>query len=137
AEVPRKGTRPAPPEDAAAPTPARGRAGVCRAPQPQDFEAQIAAFARDPSCVSLELPAGMSPAERKKAKELAAQHSGLSCEAFGFGAERRLHLFRESPSCKDTGATPTGEETDENEQEITFGPSAAPLPTFCFETATA
>jgi len=105
-----------------------------------DFEVQIAAFAKDPSRASLELPAGMSPAERKKAKDLASQHEGLSCEAFGFGAERRLHLFRESPTnanCDaDMCATPASEEM-ESEQEITFGPSAAPLPTFCFETATA
>lgn len=42
---------------------------------------------------SLELPGGLTAEQRKQAKRLADQHPELKCESYGFGEERRLHIF--------------------------------------------
>lgn len=116
----------------------RGQKGHRGGAAQLSFEAQILAFARDPNRASLELPPSLSPAERKKAKELALQHGGLTCEAIGFGPERRLHLFRDDPVASRAEPDPAGCDDDtESEQEITFGPSAANRLPWKFETAAA
>lgn len=58
-----------------------------------NVEVAIAAFVKDPAKSSLELP-HMTTGQRKLARKLAEQHKELRCESFGFGAERRLHLFK-------------------------------------------
>lgn len=58
-----------------------------------DLEAAIASFLADPSRTSLELP-HMTTGQRKNAKRVADQHSELRCESYGFGADRKLHLFK-------------------------------------------
>lgn len=59
-----------------------------------DVSAAVSAFINDPGLATLELPASLTPDQRKQAKKLADQHPGLKCESFGFGAERQLHLFK-------------------------------------------
>lgn len=46
-------------------------------------------------CNAVELPSHISPEQRREVKKIASQHEGLCCESFGFGAERRLHLFKQ------------------------------------------
>jgi len=59
-----------------------------------DVQALIEQFLQDPAQKSLELPTSLTVEQRKEAKRLADQHSGLKCESYGFGAERQLHLFK-------------------------------------------
>eukprot|EP00929_Paragymnodinium_shiwhaense_P016309 TRINITY_DN12458_c0_g1_i1.p1 TRINITY_DN12458_c0_g1~~TRINITY_DN12458_c0_g1_i1.p1 ORF type:complete len:481 (+),score=100.75 TRINITY_DN12458_c0_g1_i1:114-1556(+) len=60
-----------------------------------DLERTILAFVGDAGCTSLELPPALNAEQRKRAKAIAEKHAGLRCESFGFGADRRLHLFKE------------------------------------------
>merc|ERR1740138_429765 len=59
-----------------------------------DLEALINAFCQDAASESLELPRSLTADQRKEAKRLADQRPELKCESFGFGEERRLHLFK-------------------------------------------
>mmetsp|Transcript_134067 Transcript_134067/g.286650 ORF Transcript_134067/g.286650 Transcript_134067/m.286650 type:complete len:377 (-) Transcript_134067:100-1230(-) len=59
-----------------------------------DLEALINAFVQDESSESLELPRSLTAEQRKQAKRLADQRPELKCESYGFGEERRLHLFK-------------------------------------------
>jgi len=61
-----------------------------------DVEAAIADLLIDAGCHSLELPTYLSPQQRSQAKLLAGQHSELKCESYGFGSDRRLHVFKKS-----------------------------------------
>jgi hypothetical protein len=61
-----------------------------------DLHAAIAQLLSDSRCSSIELPSGMTPAERKLARSIADSHPELRSESYGFGAERRLHLFKKS-----------------------------------------
>lgn len=56
-------------------------------------ESAITGFLADPLRSSLELP-HMTTGERKQAKKLADSYTELRCESYGFGQERRLHLFK-------------------------------------------
>lgn len=60
-----------------------------------DVEAAIAEFLADESRSSFELP-HMTTGQRKHARKVAEQHTELTCESFGFGADRQLHLFKKS-----------------------------------------
>jgi len=89
-----------------------------------DLAIAISAFAEDVSRVSLELPLGLSAEQRKQAKALAAQHPGLKCESFGFGAERRMHVFRGSTGPKDRQVQCSADGGGAVEcVEFTFGPT--------------
>jgi len=59
-----------------------------------DLQAMIAAFLSDASSTTLELPQTLTADQRKEARRLADQHSELKCESYGFGEERRLHIFK-------------------------------------------
>lgn len=59
-----------------------------------NLEAIIAEFIDDADKVELELPRSLTAAQRKEAKRLADQHEALKCESYGFGEDRRLHLFK-------------------------------------------
>lgn len=59
-----------------------------------DLEAMIEAFVADDSSESLELPRTLTAEQRKQAKKIADQNPKLKCESYGFGEERRLHLFK-------------------------------------------
>lgn len=58
-----------------------------------DIATAIALFVADSERASLELP-HLTTGQRKSAKILLQQHPELSCESYGFGSERRLHLFK-------------------------------------------
>jgi len=60
-----------------------------------DIEAVIKEFLADSTRRSLELPR-MTTGQRKQVKKAADQHADLKCESYGFGAERKLHLFKKS-----------------------------------------
>jgi hypothetical protein len=62
-----------------------------------DASAMIAEFSTDPSQTSLELP-HMTTGQRKSTKELLEQYPELRCDSYGFGPERRLHLFKANHS---------------------------------------
>jgi hypothetical protein len=58
-----------------------------------DVQASLDIFLADASKSSLELPP-LTSEQRRQVKKAAAQHMGLRCESFGFGEERRVHLFK-------------------------------------------
>mmetsp|Transcript_25209 Transcript_25209/g.58002 ORF Transcript_25209/g.58002 Transcript_25209/m.58002 type:complete len:410 (+) Transcript_25209:119-1348(+) len=60
-----------------------------------DLEATILRFLSDERATSLELPRTLTADQRKQTRRLADQHPGVKCESFGFGAERKLHLFKQ------------------------------------------
>lgn len=62
-----------------------------------DVEAAIQCFLADPGARTLDLP-HMTPAERKDAKRIVEAHHELSCESFGFGADRKLMLLKRKTS---------------------------------------
>lgn len=70
-----------------------------------DVEAALSAFLADATMMELKLPA-LETEQRKKAKKLAEEYPEIKCESYGFGPERRLHLFKPNP------ANLKGKETD-------------------------
>eukprot|EP00929_Paragymnodinium_shiwhaense_P008868 TRINITY_DN112840_c0_g1_i1.p1 TRINITY_DN112840_c0_g1~~TRINITY_DN112840_c0_g1_i1.p1 ORF type:complete len:518 (-),score=65.82 TRINITY_DN112840_c0_g1_i1:103-1656(-) len=89
-----------------------------------NLEVIITAFAADLSCTSLELPPALSAEQRRRAKELAESHPGLRCESFGFGVERRLHLFKNVPAEAERPRSftfTTAAAASASEVEVTFG----------------
>jgi hypothetical protein len=58
-----------------------------------DVETAVADFLADSTRTSLELP-HMTTGQRKHAKQLVEQHAGLTCESYGFGQERKLHIIK-------------------------------------------
>jgi hypothetical protein len=72
-----------------------------------DAEAVISQFMADPGCASLELPRLLTAEQRKHAKKVADQYHDLRCESYGFGADRQLHLFKETGAC----SSPSPEES--------------------------
>mmetsp|Transcript_46047 Transcript_46047/g.121657 ORF Transcript_46047/g.121657 Transcript_46047/m.121657 type:complete len:344 (-) Transcript_46047:19-1050(-) len=61
-----------------------------------DVPALIAAFLADEASTELELPVSLTAEQRSQAKKLSQQHPELKCESYGFGEERRLHLFKKA-----------------------------------------
>jgi hypothetical protein len=61
-----------------------------------DLEAAIANLLLGTGCNSLELPSCLTPEQRKQVKLIAAQHPELKSESYGFGTDRRLHVFKKS-----------------------------------------
>lgn len=70
-----------------------------------DLEAAIAEFQKDESRTSMELPTTLTADQRKQAKRLCDAIPGVKCESYGFGAERKLHLFKQSG--RSPGAVPS------------------------------
>jgi len=68
--------------------------GAAAAAPAFDLEAAIRQLLADPSSQSIDLPATLTAAERKHAKQVVESHQGLTCESFGFGAERQLRIFK-------------------------------------------
>lgn len=60
-----------------------------------DSSTMIAKFSSDASQTSLQMP-HMTTGQRKNVKKLLEAYPELQCESYGFGAERCLHLFKES-----------------------------------------
>lgn len=58
-----------------------------------DIANTIGEFAADPLRVSLELP-HMTTGQRKHTKKLLEEYPELQCESYGFGGERKLHVFK-------------------------------------------
>lgn len=69
-----------------------------------DVAGAIAAFVADDTQDVLVLPR-LTTGQRKQARKLADQYQDLSCESFGFGEDRRLHLFKKG-SAKRAERTP-------------------------------
>jgi len=61
-----------------------------------DLEAAIADLLCGAGAKSIELPSCLTPDQRKQARLVADQHPELKCESYGFGADRRLHVFKRS-----------------------------------------
>jgi len=71
-----------------------------------DVEAAIAGLLADPNRASVELPCLLSSEQRKHAKKVVEQYPDVTCESFGLGKERQMHLFKvnagqgdETPAC--------------------------------------
>jgi hypothetical protein len=60
-----------------------------------DASTMIAEFSADASQTCLEMP-HMTTGQRKETKKLLEAYPELRCVSYGFGAERCLHLFKES-----------------------------------------
>lgn len=58
-----------------------------------DVATAISEFVADTTRTSFELPQ-LTTGQRKNTKALIKQHPELRCESYGFGNERRLHLFK-------------------------------------------
>jgi hypothetical protein len=61
-----------------------------------DLDAAITNLLKDEGSRSLELPCCLTPEQRNKAKLVAGQYPELKCESYGFGSDRRLHIFKRS-----------------------------------------
>jgi len=61
-----------------------------------DLEAAIANLLSDDGSRSLELPSNLTPEQRNQGKLIAGQFPELKCESYGFGADRRLHIFKKN-----------------------------------------
>lgn len=64
-----------------------------------NIEKALEAFLADVSCKELRLPP-LDPEQRKQAKKLAEKYPEMKCESYGFGEERRLHLFKTAATLK-------------------------------------
>lgn len=80
-----------------------------------DVADAIFAFAGDMSRTVLELP-HMTTGQRKTTKKLLEQYPKLHCESYGFGAERRLHLFKKDMACERQTKTGTSDAALEGKQ---------------------
>jgi hypothetical protein len=69
-----------------------------------NLASMIQEFLSDPKRSSLELP-HMTTGQRKQTKKIVDEYPELKCESFGFGQDRKLHLF------KQTANTSSGDET--------------------------
>jgi hypothetical protein len=58
-----------------------------------DEASVIAEFIAEPERTTLELP-HLTTGQRKQVKTLLQEYPELRCESYGFGQERRLHIFR-------------------------------------------
>jgi len=65
----------------------------------------VAEFALDLTRSSLELP-HLTTGQRKQVKRVVGEHPELTCESYGFGSERQLHLFKGSRSCAAVASSP-------------------------------
>jgi hypothetical protein len=59
-----------------------------------DIEKAIADLRSDSNCSSLQLPCLLTAEQRKYAKAIVEQYPDLKCESYGFGKDRRMHLFK-------------------------------------------
>jgi len=81
-----------------------------------DLEVAFTDFLADETRAELALPA-MTVEQRKEAKRLAEQYPDIKCESFGFGEERRLHLFKIQGGTA-PGLTRTGSEKSTSASEV-------------------
>lgn len=82
-----------------------------------NLEVAFADFLADETRTELALPP-MTTEQRKEAKRLAEQYPDIKCESFGFGEERRLHLFKTQNGTAPTGLTRTGSEKSTTASEV-------------------
>lgn len=73
-----------------------------------DAASAIAQFVSEPERTSLELP-HLTTGQRKHVKALLQQYPDLRCDSYGFGADRRLHVFKK-------GCTPDSDLDDDTAQ---------------------
>jgi len=60
-----------------------------------DVEMAIVTFLADPSRTSCQLPCSLNAEQRKHVKKVVEQYDDLTCESFGMGKERTMHLFKQ------------------------------------------
>jgi len=99
-----------------------------------DVATAVSAFVADSACTSIELPP-LTTGQRKNTKALIMQHPELRCESYGFGNERRLHLFKigyelEAPQPATESAPPQDGTTDRTlcDSWPIYGRENMPLP---------
>jgi hypothetical protein len=61
-----------------------------------ELELLIDSLLHDAGSFSLELPSCLTPEQRKCARLVVDKHPELKCESYGFGSDRRLHVFKKS-----------------------------------------
>lgn len=59
-----------------------------------NLEAEISTLLADSSRSSFALPRELNAEQRKHAKKTVEQYPDLKCESFGFGKDRKMHLFK-------------------------------------------
>lgn len=64
--------------------------------QAQVVERELSEFITDATQESVALPPALNANQRRAIKARIEQNTGFTCESFGFGGERSLHIFRES-----------------------------------------
>lgn len=69
-----------------------------------DIDGLISKFLEDSSAASLELP-HMTTGQRKLTKKIADRNPELICESYGFGQDRKLHLFKKSNRAEEGDVT--------------------------------
>lgn len=76
---------------------------MASAPEILEIEKTIADFIKDVSCSSMEFP-NMTAAQRKHVKAALEKYPELTSESYGFGKDRKLHLFKKA-SCTNSSTT--------------------------------
>lgn len=89
-----------------------------------DIQAIITDFVADPTCLSIELP-HMTTGQRKNTKKALEEYPELKCESFGFGKERKLHLFKVTDGSSCISTKDTSVDYSAPEPGITPDPEAA------------
>lgn len=74
----------------------RSESSACGINGAFDLDAAISNLLTDEGSRSLELPCFLTPEQRNKAKLVAGQYPELKCESYGFGSDRRLHIFKKN-----------------------------------------
>lgn len=85
--------------------------------KPFNLGVSFADFLADETRTELTLPP-MTTEQRKEAKRFAEQYPEIKCESYGFGEERRLHLFKKQNGAAPTGLTRTGSEQSTTASEV-------------------
>jgi len=65
-----------------------------------DLQAMMEEFRIDPERTTLELPKTLTADQRKEAKRLVGLFPEMKCESYGYGEERRLHVFKRQEKLK-------------------------------------
>lgn len=101
---------------------------------PTYVKTMIEDFAASSTTTKLELPVTLTVEERKQAKKFVSEHPSLTCESFGFGAERQMHVFKQTPSLNVPGVRVRNTFIDDWVGPQDDGPQfrSMPLPTTIF-----
>lgn len=73
-----------------------------------DVEMAIADLLADSSRASLELPPSLTAEQRRQAKKVVEKYANITCESFGLGKDRQMHVFKAKSGGQLTDASPQG-----------------------------